>query len=218
MWNGWKEELDKVPSDILLMSRKHCHAKNVHSIVLNRGPDGELLRAFITDKQHELYKNSIGDDLAVGIHNHKYDLKLKLLFGEVRNDIYTAISQYRAIYYLRTGFELNHFEFKNDMSGKIEYKKVGVAKVSKEQDGVYLSEYCWYCLPNDIFHNIWVPRNSYSGWLVQESRQIRDITHLYTNSEDIDTSDLYEKFSSRDELYSFLDGLERRYLGDIMLR
>lgn len=68
--------------DSLLMSRSHCHARNVSSIVMRQRIDGSLLRAFLTWPCHRLDDNRPGGRLQVGVHDHRYGVRLSLIHGD----------------------------------------------------------------------------------------------------------------------------------------
>lgn len=79
-------EVTAAPDAVLLKSIKHCHARHVSSIVVEENDGRQLRRCFLAWPQHELHRNvPTSDDMAVGIHDHRYGLILQHLSGDVVN-------------------------------------------------------------------------------------------------------------------------------------
>lgn len=113
-------------SFILANAKKNVHCKGMHSIVIKKDEEtGLLWRIFITDKDHEMWKNSWSEedgawnDLSIGIHGHHCDLTLVHLAGTVDNvnfalkdanstgepDEFTAYQYKSALVYNESKFE-----------------------------------------------------------------------------------------------------------------
>lgn len=73
---------------MLKHSRKNCHVKGLNSVVFGEIETGGLLRFFIAESGHGLYRNSgdiLSKDLTLGLHGHHRDIGIIMLDGEVTN-------------------------------------------------------------------------------------------------------------------------------------
>lgn len=82
------ETARKAPNTILSMSRKDCHCKGLDSIVIADRADGRLVRVYVAHPGSEINKPN-NDGLVVGIHNHRYPLRLLGLAGMCFNIEYS---------------------------------------------------------------------------------------------------------------------------------
>lgn len=73
---------------MLKHSRKNCHVKGLNSVVFGEIETGGLLRFFIAEPGHGLYRNSgdpLSKDLTLGFHGHLRDIGIIMLDGTVTN-------------------------------------------------------------------------------------------------------------------------------------
>lgn len=70
--------------DTLMLSRKNCHQLGLDSIVIENNV-GKLTRAFFAHEHHRMWENINITKPSLGIHDHKYNLKLTGLCGDSFN-------------------------------------------------------------------------------------------------------------------------------------
>lgn len=89
MTNILSEVNPKFDLDFMLKhSRKNCHVKGLDSVVFGEIETGGLLRFFIAQPGHGLYRNSgdlVSKDLTLGLHGHHRDIGMIVLEGTVTN-------------------------------------------------------------------------------------------------------------------------------------
>ena len=81
------------PENQILLSKSllNCHSKGVHYFVLHEYKDGRVLRMFLCEPDHELWKNncevtlSEPHELSVAIHPHHVDIEITPVFGYLWN-------------------------------------------------------------------------------------------------------------------------------------
>ena len=188
--------VNSAPDDVLLMSRRNCHALNVDSIVIRKdqGPYGEqrLTRIFLAAYDHQLWKNLMpGATYTVGIHDHKYHLNLSMISGSVLHMKYDT-------HFEHGGVRLNHFTFE---PGNVPGKPVIVRKAPR---AVFLT----YAEPlkrteplhANQLHSMACQINVSSSWMVEELSTVKQYTNLYTNAEKVEVDGLYEPFHDVDQI------------------
>ena len=174
--------------DELLMSRKNCHAKNVSSIVV-RNNGGRLTRAFLAWPGHELATNRLGCKFAVGIHDHKYDLALRAIYGVVRNTTYER----------QPGIDLTEWAFETGLAtGRPVVRRVGTTSAVVASEEILGDD--WTFLDSEVIHDI--DCHGIAAWWVKEGELKKSSTTLLTMSRSVDADGLYSSFSSRDEVVS----------------
>lgn len=177
----------------ILMSRKHCHAKNLSSIVV-KNDNGRLLRAFLAWPGHELGRNYLGGELTVGIHDHRYDLSLKLIHGDVRSTQYQVANG---------GVVVHEWSFKSGgASGPPVATKVRNTRIDHAWNR-WLNSDGWFNL--DAFELHTVDCRNLAAWWVREGEHQQDVTRLFTTCDTIDTTGLYQPFASRDEVIEHVE-------------
>lgn len=182
---------ERADESTILKSRKHCHAKHVSSIVLEE-EDGQLFRAFLAWPGHCLDTNSPGGNLTVGIHDHRYDITLSLIHGDVTNVAYSRDPGEGCHWLTKWLFQSG---VKN---GTPKFEQVGgdyIRETSRET----LRAGDWLLLHADTLHGI--ECSGACAWFVSEGAEKKTETTLYTNGQ-IDASGLYESFGSRDDVVS----------------
>lgn len=186
-------------NDVLMMSRKHCHARDVTSVVLDK-TDGRLTRAFMVGPNHELYKNNPNNTkLSVGIHNHLYSIELIGVFGSPIN--------YRYDYnFNHSAKEYNYYKF----TSGVENGQPVVELLGKRSLRCYNGEVLLPDLSRHIFdfefHTIYVPKGEVAVWLVKEGVTRNKYTYLFNNANiNIDMSRYYQKFNCADDVLEFVN-------------
>lgn len=196
---------EEAPDDLLLMSRDDCHATRVSSIVVGRSESGGLRRMFLAWPGHRLAENHLVGALPVGIHDHRYPLRLQLLAGRVRNTVYRRGGA-------RSARILREFEFR---SGQMQVTPsasfVGLSAITVvAQEWLPAGE--WLSLRARDLHN--VECAGPAAWLVEEGPVEQESTRLFTPRMKVDTRDLYRPFESaaavRDHAARFVSVLEQQ--------
>lgn len=183
--------LDVATDEDLLLSRKNCHIKGLHSIVLYSDKFNRLLRLYLTTPNHQMH-NNLRDDLNInlGVHTHRYDLQLTRVHGKAANVRYRIVDRKQDT----SSQRVDVYEF---------YDKDKFVK----QDRVFLRRKDLKLIDNtfmdkDELHTVHVPAEKTASWLVQEGFEVKDHTLLYTNKPV--ECETYQNFSSADEVREFV--------------
>jgi len=193
--------VEKAEDDVILKSRKHCHAKNVSSIVLAQSGN-KLFRAFLAWPGHELEENRPCGRYPVGVHDHRYDLTISLICGHVENVVYDAIRSFgpeevSPDLHWPNAHTQTKWQFTSGVeSGVPSVKRVGSERI-REVKRLKLPEYGSVYLTDDTLHDI--ECSGVCGWYVIEGEERKKTTTLYTNGA-FDTAGLYEPFGSKAEV------------------
>jgi hypothetical protein len=178
--------------ETLMMSRMNCHAKNVSSIVLKNN-NGVLTRAFLTWPGHQLSSNNCPKEAVVGVHDHKYDIRLKLITGKVRNIEWKKVP----------GDDLLHLAYTANINGGGSVEEMGLTNLEIVSE-TYLIYESWLCLKHNILHSI--DCRGKCAWYVKEGEVKQNTTNLFTNKFNKDeVSNLYHRFSSKDDIINHID-------------
>lgn len=185
---------------LLMMSRKNCHARNVSSIVVAKEPGGPLTRMFLAWPGHELDENHLGGKLTVGIHDHKYDLRLRWLSGFVVHATYEPSDE---------GTELNKWRFTSGLvNRKPQVESAGRERLTLK-DFEVLAERGIF-ITHDEIHD--VRAHGPAAWLVTEGPTIpgKQHTTLYTKTPTVEFDpELYVPFESADEVIQHVEDFNR---------
>jgi len=174
----------------LMKSVKQCHAKNVSSIVI-RNDDGSLFRAFLAWPGHPLADNRPGGNLAVGVHDHRYEVSLLKIVGDIENVTYERTTS--------GGFELDEWLFESGIeSGVPVVTRVGRQRIAESRREQLLTS-SYVTISADSLHDI--ECRGVCGWYVQEGCREKDRTTLFTSGS-VSTDGPYERFKSRTDVVS----------------
>lgn len=179
----------------LMMSKKHCHAMHVSSIVLDSS-GGRLLRAFLAWPGHELVNNASpygATPLTVGIHNHRYDLTIHPICGFVLN------VRYERSFACHPGArEYDSYEFRTGVeSRKLVANKIGSELLVRKHEHLITDK---TTMEAEELHTIAV--FGVAAWLVEEGPLRREQTQLFSNSPIVADERFYEPF---DDVRSVID-------------
>jgi hypothetical protein len=183
--------LDVASDEDLLLSRKNCHIRGLHSIVLYSDKFNRLLRLYLTTPNHQMH-NNLRDDLNInlGVHTHRYDLQLTKVHGKAVNVRYRIVDR------------------KQDTSSqRVDVYKFFDKDNFIKQDRVFLRRKDLKLIDNtfmdkDELHTVYVPAGKTASWLVQEGFEVKDHTLLYTNKSV--ECESYENFKSAEEVKKFV--------------
>lgn len=181
--------LNSATDECLMMTRFNCHVKGVHSVVL-ANDNGKLTRCFFTTADHEMHLN-IDQSLKIplGIHSHRYDLKLTQISGEAVNIIYKENKKL---------CNVSKYKYESEIAGGKGAIYDGISGV--EVCGVDKLNGCF--MKSNELHTVFVPKGCQSSWLVQEGKQISDSTDLFQNGSAKCSS--FTKPKSADQVKQFL--------------
>lgn len=193
--------VEDASDDALMMSRQHCHAHSVSSIVV-RNAAGRLTRVFLAWPSHSLHWNFPGSlAYEVGIHDHKYPLSLQLIHGTVENHTYDLSGSDCATL-------LREFRFTQSREvGEPGVTEIGTAHLELDEI-TQLARHWEHWLDAYALHTIWCPEGAPAAWVVSEGDVIKGSTRLFTNKPPV-FNGLYMKFDSpkhvRDHVEKFIE-------------
>lgn len=197
------ECLREAEDEDLMKSRRRCHVPWADSIVLHTGRGGRLLRFFMMRPGHEMHENVIGGKWHVGIHSHRYPIKLCPVFGAIHHDVYKKSVD---------GTGMNLFRFTNHMDGtppEVEFARC-TRVVREARHTLFPWEEC--ISPHGEFHTIAIDGGKPALWLVLEGQQMSNSTELFSpHSDPKPPENSYVPFDSpeeiRDHVHSFLESV-----------
>lgn len=198
--------------DALLMSRRNCHVKGLHSLVF-KNDDGMLSRMFMTTPDHEMHENFNLEtgDFSLGVHDHKYDLSLvgvkgravNLEFMRVEDDL-VAMSD-----------SPDEIRLPRPVKEKFLYRKHAYTSTNKMSEPIIINQggrnlkLFAYENINRLFirhttlHTVYVPKGEKACWIVYEGKVEQETTNLYTNRPISETSGSYDLFDSAEDVKRF---------------
>lgn len=190
----------------LAMSFKHCHALNVHSVVVNKH-NNYLERYFIAENGHGLWRNFPGSPAyAVGPHDHKYNVSITQMSSNVINYTYkeNEVGERFKKYKVESGLDKNKAAlFKHVSSCQL---------LCVKTDRRYVD------IKSDTIHTMYAPFYKTAFWKVEEYYdKPKAATNLYSNCLELDKnghlnyqSELYKKPPDieefRNEMINILKG------------
>lgn len=191
--------VDAADDEVLMLSRRHCHARHLSSVVVRRGEDGRLTRAFLAERGHEMGLNGgNGVRWPVGVHDHRYPLTLIGLYGVAHNIVYEISDPL-----VSRSLSVNEYQFRSCLDsdgGGIEL--VGGAFVKQVSDATISPFDGRVRLQADELHTVWCREGWSAAWLVEEGPTTRSTTRLFTRGV-VDLAGLYQPFGSPDEVRSY---------------
>lgn len=190
--------------EIVEKSFLNCHAKGVHSIMIDDTPE-KRIRIFYASAQHELYKNFLNDNkMSVAYHPHHCDITIEVIQGTIKNqsiidhphgDISLTCYKYHSkitegdCYFEEVG---DNFKFKINTEKNIELHR---------GYGIFLSA--------QELHTIAIAKGKRAAWFVYEGEEDpMYIPYCYsnTNPNDEDMTDMYIK-PTKEEVINILKEL-----------
>lgn len=176
---------------------KHCHAKNIYSIVLKELEENRLLRIYIAAPENELYKNNSSSNLpmSVGFHNHRYDIGLQVLKGTLTNHIVSESSE--GIPYKLYGYVTG---MKNGKLQKPKIKLKGQVTI-KEHVTKTLFEGDYFEFRASDIHGISSKPNELVAWIILEGKPDSNYQAKLITNDQLDgdtTKSLYVKMTQQE--------------------
>ena len=195
--------LKAASEDVVLMSRKNCHQMGLDSIVIGKGVDGRLTRAFFAHENHSMHLNSECSTLSLGIHNHQYNITLTKLDGLAFN----------------LGFEDNNSDTPPKPNSTYKYRYTsqltGAGGVSGAPSSnlhnltqTSFEEITYNHLQYQDLHTVYVHKGEKAAWIVEEGIRMIDETLLYSPHKPTKISRAaygYQSFTSKEEVVSMVE-------------
>lgn len=143
----------------------NCHAKGLHSIVLEQYEDGRpKTRMFCTDENHDLWKNNPNEDnLSIAIHPHRCDITIHHLYGPLIN-----INLFKDNFFSLDHRSYNQYRYKSCiLTGEMEFTYLdtaklrwGIPKALESQSRLFL--------PASRLRTVNVAKGFRAAWIIEE--------------------------------------------------
>lgn len=182
----------------------HCHSKNLHSVIIGKDVNDNLIRMFVATKKHTLYKNSllflskIGHSQELAIHSHKSDITLIPLTGTVYNITASKILENEDV--AENVVLFRQYEYYspilNEKGKFVELSGIEKFKLTRTQIT------CSLHLPSSALHTIYVPEYTEASWLVVEGKYSSSPSLISYSNNDLtiwDDSELYQEMDKETE-------------------
>ncbi len=178
-------------AEIVSKSLLHCHARNVHSVMLLACPE-KTIRLFVAEPGHELWKNTSElwgkPGLSVGFHAHHCELTIVPVVGKLWN-WQVKVSD-------RGNWHVGEFAYQSAISGNgASFKRVASRRVETVSESPIPKGSGEY-MPADQMHTVSCAKDSLTAWLVYEGREDRNyhpVTLANVNLERFDFSGMYQR-------------------------
>lgn len=185
----------------LKRSYKNCHAKGLHSIVLNQSANGELTRFYYTTSDHFLEQNLIPEvKTTIAIHSHRFDLKFTTLRGEMINVTYRFPLENE----LAESTIFAAWKFQSQiLTGQGSFLKQERPQKLLFQDACALSEKHSIVMKSTDLHTVGVYQGQIAAWMVEETNfnpHHNDICYTNNDMENFSFDGLYQKYYSKEEI------------------
>ena len=177
---------------LVRLSRKNCHVKGLHSIVLSDN-DGRLVRFYITSHEHTLFQNSHDGlfDLSLGVHSHKYDLVLTAVkgFDHASNLVYIEDP---------SGTDVKKYDYSVEQ-GAVYIGVSSLCMVSHKKIDIETMD-------SDTLRTVHVPEGMVACWLVEDGIETGSRhAELFSNSEIKFVK--HQTFKSAEDVREFVEDL-----------
>jgi hypothetical protein len=185
----------------LQKSYKNCHAKGLHSIVLNQSPNGELTRFYYTTSDHCLEQNLIPEvKTSLAIHSHRFDLKFTTLRGEMINVTYRFPTENEFV----ESDIFTAWKFQSQiLTGRGSFLKQEHPQKLLFVDAHAICEKKSIKMKATELHTVGVFQGHKAAWLVEETNfnpHHNDICYTNNDMENFNFDGLYQKYSSKEEI------------------
>jgi hypothetical protein len=156
---------------------------------------GQLVRAYLCDDNHRMWTNTVGGKPELGIHDHKYNIKIQRIQGEIINHTYDSVIQ---------GDPHYQYDFTSIMNGGSEKIKPRSSKsMLMWLKSELLMDY-GIEIPYAELHTVEVREGKRAAWLVTEGGRVKDNTKLFSREAELDLSGKYDEFKTADEVRQFV--------------
>lgn len=181
--------------DVADRSLFNCHAKGLHSIVLDPNPKA-MVRMFYTSPDHEMWRNDalLNETLSIAIHSHHCSLELVPVLGSFVN-VTTELDPENGTLELNSYKWTSHINTGNggfEANGSVKLKPL----VSREYSRGLVASMEAY-----EFHTVYVEKGVEAAWLVfegDEDPEYNSSSFSNDNLEKFSTDGFYLKMSVED--------------------
>lgn len=186
-----KHLLNTKRDEILAKSLVHCHAVNLHSVMLIDKPESRV-RMFIADEGHNLWFNrpASNDSLeliqSIAFHPHHCEVTLDVFKGRLGNWVVIPRDDGE--------LTLNKFRYKSKILSPSDhgFHREGEEKLhSLAHRQWFPGEYVY--MPARTIHSVYVPKDEVCAWFVYEGREDPNYQSVcWSNATAISTEGLYQ--------------------------
>ena len=168
---------------ILSASITNCHVTGLDSIVFKQ--DAPMVRVYLAHKNHVLWRNKpdSGNVMSLGIHQHRQDITMVPLFGNVSN---VLIDKQRI---LKPRICLHRYIYSSqiaDGKGGFKYIIGDHWVIPKEVRLIYPT-----FLRGDVAHSVYVPKGEIAAWMICEGKPNEYYnSELLTNDPNLEKADI----------------------------
>ncbi len=184
--------------EIVLKSFLNCHAKGLHSIMLLDSPE-KTIRLFVTDPDHELYKNNKADyhihQMSVAFHAHHCNITIDVVKGCIANWI---VSEGKG------GILADQFKYRSAITDEeTNFELIEKKCPLRTDEYTFLNEGESAPMKANVLHTVYVPKGQVAAWLVYEGKEDKEYESLAYSNHDLtkqDFSNLYQRASTQEVL------------------
>lgn len=187
-----KHFLQHNKEEVLKKSLLHCHAKNLHSVMLLDSPH-KIVRMFIAEPGNNLWMNDsyfIAEKQSIAFHSHHCDLTIKCLHGEVINRTLAEGHQE----------SIPSWKFTSKIkTGKGSFKKDGEKRIGFTRDTTLVKDDSIFLRAKTI-HTVATLKDQWAAWLVFEGKEDKNydsICYSFSDLTKFDFSGLYKKMTQK---------------------
>jgi len=168
---------------ILSASITNCHVLGLDSIVFKQ--EAPMVRVYLAHKDHVLWRNKpdSGNVMSLGIHQHRQDITMVPLFGNISN----ILIEKRRV--LKPRIRLHRYIYSSQISdGKGGFKYIigdhwAILKETRLLFPTFLS--------GATAHSVYVPKGETAAWMICEGRPNEYYnSELLTNDPILESADL----------------------------
>lgn len=182
-------------AEVVAKTRLNCHAIGLHSIMLVDKP-GCMIRMFVTDRGHEMWKNSTVERhlWSIGFHQHHCNIKLHVIRGAITNHVLEpSLNGELYLYdYLYESPILNTNTGRFVKNGSVRCRFL---------ESTLVQAYCNPLeLPASVYHTVEVDKNRIAAWIVYEGAEWSSYAPFtISNRPDLDKETFKDMYKSADE-------------------
>lgn len=184
--------------EIVSKSRLHCHARNVHSVMLLEA-QGKTIRLFVAEPGHELDRNMphmFEAGMSVGFHAHHCELTLEVVRGNLFN---WTVEVSQSEKHLR----VSAYQYESALKGAAVcgFSRIGPARIrSTSIRNLFAGESAY--MPASTLHTIgMLSCRDVAAWFVFEGREDSSYSPITYSTAKLDEAvfhDLYQRATTQD--------------------
>lgn len=160
-----QHHLDRALRGVTYNAIRHCHAHNLHSIMLHDEP-GNRIRLFVAESGHNLASNNGKDhDMSLAVHPHHCDVRFVNVYGRAENRRYAIVTDGTS------DGDWLEMEYRSAITsgGPGSLTSTGVRGTAIHLGSERLDKSP--SMRAEEMHTIWVPGSEEAAWLVIEGAE-----------------------------------------------